>query len=214
LVRRCPVASLVHLGVEGANSTIAALRAEVIATDGPFGNLVTNLDAEDFLQLGYPLGQEVPVKIAGKEMRIKFVRTFSGCGPGAASSIYRLAWPFCLGREPGKFFRRLWREAASRIIHPARWEVIPAEVSSPDEVSSRAKRGTLVFLPAPHPRRPRANTGITSQRADLSGAQHPRAAAPRSSTARALLVSITSWCESDCRESPQPCWSRRRWRAL
>ena len=51
--------------------------AEVIATDGPFGNLVTNLDAEDFLKLGYQRGQEVPVKIGSKEMKIKFVRTFS-----------------------------------------------------------------------------------------------------------------------------------------
>ncbi|MGA7376290.1 MAG: SAM hydroxide adenosyltransferase, partial [Candidatus Sulfotelmatobacter sp.] len=51
--------------------------AEVIATDGPFGNLVTNLAAEDFLKLGYQRGQEVPVKIGDKEMKIKFVKTFS-----------------------------------------------------------------------------------------------------------------------------------------
>jgi S-adenosylmethionine hydrolase len=38
---------------------------------------VTNLDAEDFLKLGYQRGQEVPVKIGDKEMKIKFVRTFS-----------------------------------------------------------------------------------------------------------------------------------------
>jgi S-adenosylmethionine hydrolase len=51
--------------------------AEVIATDGPFGNLVTNLDAEDFLKLGYRWEQDVPVKVGGKGMKIKFVRTFS-----------------------------------------------------------------------------------------------------------------------------------------
>ncbi len=39
----------------------------MIATDGPFGNLVTNLDAEDFLKLGYQRGQEVPVKSAEKK---------------------------------------------------------------------------------------------------------------------------------------------------
>jgi hypothetical protein len=49
----------------------------VIATDGPFGNLVTNVDAEDFLKLGYERGQDVPVTVGGREMQIKFVKTFS-----------------------------------------------------------------------------------------------------------------------------------------
>ena len=35
------------------------------------------MDAEDFLKLGYQRGQEVPVTVGGKEMRIKFVKTFS-----------------------------------------------------------------------------------------------------------------------------------------
>jgi S-adenosylmethionine hydrolase len=38
---------------------------------------VTNLDAEDVLTLGYQRGQEVPVKLGEKDMKIKFVRTFS-----------------------------------------------------------------------------------------------------------------------------------------
>jgi len=54
--------------------------AEVIGTDGPFGNLVTNLPAEDFLKLGYQHGQDVPVKVGDKQMKIKFVRTFSDVG--------------------------------------------------------------------------------------------------------------------------------------
>ena len=32
---------------------------------------------DDFLKLGYQRGQEVPVKLGGKEMKIKFVKTFS-----------------------------------------------------------------------------------------------------------------------------------------
>ena len=51
--------------------------AEVIATDGPFGNLVTNLEGDDFLKLGYQRGQEVPVRVGEKQMKIKFVKTFS-----------------------------------------------------------------------------------------------------------------------------------------
>jgi S-adenosylmethionine hydrolase len=49
----------------------------VIATDGPFGNLVTNVSGEQFLKLGYQRGQEVPVTIGDKSMTIPFVRTFA-----------------------------------------------------------------------------------------------------------------------------------------
>jgi S-adenosylmethionine hydrolase len=71
------VASLVRLALKAARVDGRGVTAEVIATDGPFGNLVTNLDAEDFLKIGYQRGQEVPVKVGEKEMKIKFVRTFS-----------------------------------------------------------------------------------------------------------------------------------------
>jgi hypothetical protein len=77
-----PVATLVRLQLKAARLDERGVTAEVIATDGPFGNLVTNLDAEDFLKLGYQRGQEVPVKLAGKEMKIKFVRTFSDVAVG------------------------------------------------------------------------------------------------------------------------------------
>src|SRR5271170_2336880 len=72
-----PVASLVRLNLKAARIDDRGATAEVIATDGPFGNLVTNLDAEDFMKLGYHHDQGVPVNLGGKEMKIKFVRTFS-----------------------------------------------------------------------------------------------------------------------------------------
>ncbi len=72
-----PVAALVRLELKAARVDDRGISAEVIATDGPFGNLVTNVDAENFLKLGYQRGQEVPVRVGDKEMKIKFVRTFS-----------------------------------------------------------------------------------------------------------------------------------------
>jgi S-adenosylmethionine hydrolase len=72
-----PVKDLVRLNLQIAKLDDRGLTGEVIATDGPFGNLVTNIDAEVFLKLGYQRGQEVPVKLGDKEMKIKFVRTFS-----------------------------------------------------------------------------------------------------------------------------------------
>lgn len=75
-----PVKNLVRLDLKAATLDDRGLSGEVIATDGPFGNLVTNLDAEDFLKLGYKHGQEVPVTIGTREMKLKFVHTFSDVG--------------------------------------------------------------------------------------------------------------------------------------
>lgn len=72
-----PVKDLVHLELKMASLDAGGLNATVIATDGPFGNLVTNVDANEFLGLGYERGQEVPVKIGDRELKIKFVKTFS-----------------------------------------------------------------------------------------------------------------------------------------
>ncbi len=75
-----PVKDLVRLDLKAAKFEGGSLVGQVIATDGPFGNLVTNVSAEDFMKLGYERGQEVPVKVGGKMMKIKFVRTFSDVG--------------------------------------------------------------------------------------------------------------------------------------
>jgi S-adenosylmethionine hydrolase len=72
-----PVKDLVRLELKSAKLADRGLTAEVIATDGPFGNLATNIDADDFLKLGYQRGQEVPITVADKQMKLKFVRTFS-----------------------------------------------------------------------------------------------------------------------------------------
>jgi len=71
------VKDLVRLELKAAKLNERGLNATVIAADGPFGNLVTNVDADDFLKLGYQRGQDVPVTVDGREMKIKFVKTFS-----------------------------------------------------------------------------------------------------------------------------------------
>ena len=68
---------LVRLELKAATLDERGLNATVIATDGPFGNLVTNVDADDFLKLGYQRGQVVPVTVGGREMKMRFVKTFS-----------------------------------------------------------------------------------------------------------------------------------------
>src|SRR5215468_2781110 len=71
------VKDLVRLDLRVAKVDDRGLSATVIATDGPFGNLVANVDADDFLKLGYHHGQEVTVKAGDKDLKMKFVKTFS-----------------------------------------------------------------------------------------------------------------------------------------
>jgi len=71
------VNTLVRLDVAASRLDERGLSGEVIATDGPFGNLVTNISGEDFLKLGYGRGQNVHVTMGKTEMNIPFVRTFS-----------------------------------------------------------------------------------------------------------------------------------------
>jgi hypothetical protein len=69
--------NLVRLDIQTAKRDANGLHGEVIATDGPYGNLVTNVKAEDFLQLGYQRGQWVPLTIGGRKITLPFVKTFS-----------------------------------------------------------------------------------------------------------------------------------------
>ena len=71
------VSKLVRLDIAPTKLDERGLSGEVIATDGPFGNLVTNISAEDFLKLGYARSQSVRIKIGTSEMDVAFVRTFS-----------------------------------------------------------------------------------------------------------------------------------------
>lgn len=71
------LAKLVRLDLAPARIDEHGLSGEVIATDGPFGNLVTNVSAEQFLQLGYQRGQTVRVTVGTKTLDIPFVKTFA-----------------------------------------------------------------------------------------------------------------------------------------
>jgi S-adenosylmethionine hydrolase len=71
------VSKLVRLDIAPAKLDVHGLSGEVIATDGPYGNLVTNVSGEDFLKLGYQRGQTAHVTIGKNEIDIPFVRTFS-----------------------------------------------------------------------------------------------------------------------------------------
>jgi S-adenosylmethionine hydrolase len=71
------VKELVRLDLKPATVDDKGLSGEVIALDGPFGNLITNISADDFSKLGYQHGDKLKVTVAGREVEMPFVRTFS-----------------------------------------------------------------------------------------------------------------------------------------
>jgi S-adenosyl-L-methionine hydrolase (adenosine-forming) len=71
------VSKLVHLDIAAEKLDEHGLSGEVIATDGPYGNLVTNISGEDFLKLGYARGQAVTITIGARQVELPFVRTFA-----------------------------------------------------------------------------------------------------------------------------------------
>jgi S-adenosylmethionine hydrolase len=71
------VKQLVRLDLKPAKLDASGLSGEVIALDGPYGNLITNIDAELFMKLGYQHGEKLKVTIGGREIEMPFVRTFS-----------------------------------------------------------------------------------------------------------------------------------------
>jgi S-adenosylmethionine hydrolase len=78
-----PVApKLVRLDLKPSTMGPNGLKGQIIATDGPYGNLITNIEADLFSQLGYKVGEVVHFTISGKPVAIRFVRTFSDVGKG------------------------------------------------------------------------------------------------------------------------------------
>lgn len=69
--------TLVRLDLAAPRLDERGLSGDVIATDGPFGNLVTDISGDDFLKLGYTHGQIVHVTLGKTAMDIPFVGTFS-----------------------------------------------------------------------------------------------------------------------------------------
>jgi S-adenosylmethionine hydrolase len=78
------VPKLVRLDLKPAKIGPNGLSGQIIATDGPYGNLITNIEADLFAQLGNKQGDLVHFTIAGKPLAMRFVRTFSDVGKGEA----------------------------------------------------------------------------------------------------------------------------------
>jgi S-adenosylmethionine hydrolase len=74
--------SFTRLDVPQAVVDAAGIKGLVVALDGPFGNLVTNVDRDAFLGLGYVVGDTVRVKLGASELSLPYAATFGGVAQG------------------------------------------------------------------------------------------------------------------------------------
>jgi S-adenosyl-L-methionine hydrolase (adenosine-forming) len=77
------IAEPVRLPLQPATVDAQGLHGQVIAIDGPYGNLITDVDAATFSQLGYAAGDKVHVRLAGRTIDAPLAHTFSDVPRGA-----------------------------------------------------------------------------------------------------------------------------------
>lgn len=72
-----------RLEVPKAKIDAAGAKGLIVALDGPFGNLVTNISRDDFNQLGFQLGDTVRLSVGASELSVPFHATFGEVAPGS-----------------------------------------------------------------------------------------------------------------------------------
>jgi hypothetical protein len=97
------VSKLVRLDLKNATVDASGLHGQVIGTDGPFGNLVLNVPADTFAQLGYKIGDQVPLTLGGKSYSFPLVKTFSDVSVGKELFYIDSRGRLSLGINQGNF---------------------------------------------------------------------------------------------------------------
>ena len=77
-----PVEDLVRIELPVARPDTRGLDATVVALDGPYGNLVTNVPGEALGRLGYGVGDVVLLAVGGRPFRLPLVHTFADVPAG------------------------------------------------------------------------------------------------------------------------------------
>jgi S-adenosylmethionine hydrolase len=79
-----PIEVPVRLEARTATVDGDVLHGRVVAIDGPYGNLITDVPAALFTELGYGLGDRVKIEIGSERMTLPFARTFNDVAVGTA----------------------------------------------------------------------------------------------------------------------------------
>lgn len=77
-----PLEKLVRIDIPAARLDEKGITGAILAIDRPFGSLISNVDGEQFLKLGYVHGDDVPVTVGTRRFVLPFVKTFSDVAHG------------------------------------------------------------------------------------------------------------------------------------
>lgn len=78
-----PVSQLVRLPLVASRIENGTLHGQIIGTDGPFGNLITNVSRQEFESLGFKRGDTLHLTLGANEFDIPFVKTFGDVPVGS-----------------------------------------------------------------------------------------------------------------------------------
>jgi S-adenosylmethionine hydrolase len=106
------VKELVRLPPRPPQMSGKGIQGEVIGLDDPYGNLITNVQGEDFKKLGYAVGDEVSVEIGTKTYTMPYVKTFSAVPLGRALLYIDSRGRLSIALNQGDF------AAANKIVPP------------------------------------------------------------------------------------------------
>lgn len=73
----------VRLDIPESRLTEKELQGAVLSIERPYGNLITNIEAEQLAKAGYELGERVAVALGRRKLVLPFVATFSDVPAGA-----------------------------------------------------------------------------------------------------------------------------------
>jgi S-adenosylmethionine hydrolase len=108
--------SYTRLEVPQAVSDATGIKGLVVALDGPFGNLVTNIGQQAFQQLGFSVGDTVHVSVGGQALSLPFARTFGDVAPGVAMLFIDSRNQVSLAINQGNFAQKYGIEPPASLV--------------------------------------------------------------------------------------------------
>jgi hypothetical protein len=108
-----------RLDIPRVSVDVTGIHGLVVALDGPFGNLVTNIAPDEFAKLGYQVGDTVRVRLGAKEVAVPFMKTFGAVPVGKPLLYIDSRGLVSLGINQGNF------AAAHGIVPPVPLQILP-----------------------------------------------------------------------------------------
>lgn len=112
------VEQIVKLPHRRASLNAFGIEGEVVAVDGPYGNLFTNISEEMFTRLGYHYGDLVNVRLGRRSLKMRFVKTFGDVSIGQPLLYIDSRDTLALAINQGNFSRRY------RVSPPAKIRIL------------------------------------------------------------------------------------------